>query len=82
MVRSHCRFIHTHHCIRGMFDGIIIEQLDVRSMSHTNNKNNNEDNEDGDGEGGISQSGTVLATLQLLRVDDPTLLIPCLDAIG
>lgn len=50
------------------------------SMSHTNDKNNNED--DGDGEGGSSQSGTVLATLQLLRVEDPTLLIPCLDAIG
>eukprot|EP00970_Alexandrium_tamarense_P017532 scaffold9967_cov256-Alexandrium_tamarense.AAC.1 len=52
------------------------------SMTHTNDKNNNGDNEDGDGEGGSSQSGTVLATLQLLRVEDPTLLIPCLDAIG
>ncbi|KAL7541555.1 hypothetical protein ACHAXR_011033 [Thalassiosira sp. AJA248-18] len=39
----------------------------------------NENDDDGDGE---LSSNPVLATLQHLRIEDPTLLIPCLDALG
>eukprot|EP00984_Skeletonema_dohrnii_P018378 scaffold8562_cov102-Skeletonema_dohrnii-CCMP3373.AAC.5 len=40
---------------------------------------NNDDDDDGNGEDGQS---SILATLQHLRVEDPSLLIPCLDAVG
>lgn len=46
--------------------------------------NNDNNNGDGDGEDGSSYGGDdpVLSTLQHLRSQDPTLLVPCLDAIG
>lgn len=37
---------------------------------------------DGGDEGDEGGSNPVLSTLQMLRVEDPTLLIPCLDAVG
>ena len=41
------------------------------------------DNNEGDGsESSSINSNPILSTLQLLRVEDPTLLVPCLDAIG
>eukprot|EP00985_Skeletonema_marinoi_P011398 scaffold5417_cov136-Skeletonema_marinoi.AAC.4 len=39
----------------------------------------NNDDDDGNGEDGQT---SILATLQHLRVEDPSLLIPCLDAVG
>jgi len=45
-----------------------------------NNGDNDTDNDENEDEEG--ESNPILSTLQSLRITDPTLLIPCLDAIG
>jgi hypothetical protein len=40
------------------------------------------DNDEDGGNDGEEEQSSILATLQHLRVEDPSLLIPCLDAVG
>ena len=43
---------------------------------------NNDNDDDDDGGNGEEEQSSILATLQQIRVEDPSLLIPCLDAVG
>ncbi|KAL3799645.1 hypothetical protein ACHAW5_004516 [Stephanodiscus triporus] len=57
---------------------------DVGSGKVDGDDDDDDDGDDGDVEDGSSYGGDdpVLSTLQHLRSQDPTLLVPCLDAIG